>query len=79
MSIESIAAAVAIFIGVGGALIKIIESIINQTTASKFKEFQHDSDKEFSRIGSRINRLERRTAILETRVIGDSDTFSGFE
>lgn len=79
MKIETIAAAVAILIGVGGALIKIIESIINQTTASKFKEFQQDFDKEFNRQSNRINRLERRTAILETRVIGDSDTFSGID
>jgi len=76
MSIETVLAAIAVLIAVGGALIKIIESIINATTAAKFKEVNQDLESVSTKIGNRINRLERRTAILETRVIGDSDTFS---
>lgn len=65
MSLESIAAAVAIFIAIGGALIQIIKVIV-----------QHTTDIEFDKVNTRISRLERRQAILEIQVKGDSDTFS---
>lgn len=76
MSIENILAAVGILLAVGGASIKIIESIINQVTADKFKQLDQDLDNELVKVANRLNRLERRMAILETRVTGDSDTFS---
>lgn len=66
MSLESVAAAVAIFIAIGGALIQIIKVIV-----------QHATDIEFDKISARISRLERRQAMLEIQVKGDSDTFSG--
>lgn len=65
MNLESIAAAVAISIAVGGALIQIIKVIV-----------QHATDVEFDKVSSRISRLERRQAMLEMQVKGDSDTFS---
>lgn len=79
MSIEAVGVAVGILIGVGGALIKIVEVIIHQTTATKFDEFKDESDREIKRVYRKINRIERRLAIVETRVLGDSDTFSGIE
>lgn len=65
MSLESIAAATAIFIAIGGALIQIIKVIV-----------QHATDNEFDKVNARISRLERRQAMLEMRILGDSDTFS---
>lgn len=66
MSLETIAAATAIFIAIGGALIQIIKVIV-----------QHTTDIEFDKTNARISRLERRQAMLEMQVKGDSDTFSG--
>lgn len=65
MNLETIAAAVAILIATGGALIQIIKVIV-----------QHTTDTEFDKVVARIARLERRQAMLELRVNGDSDTFS---
>lgn len=65
MNLETIAAAVAILIATSGALIQIIRVIV-----------QHTTDLEFDKVSARISRLERRQAILEMRVSGDSDTFS---
>lgn len=65
MNLETIAAAVAILIATGGALIQIIKVIV-----------QHTTDTEFDKVVARIARLERRQAMLELRVSGDSDTFS---
>lgn len=79
MSIEAVGVAVGILIGVGGALIKIVEVIIHQTTAAKFDEFKDESDREIKRVYRKINRVERRLAIVETQVLGDSNTFSGIE
>lgn len=79
LSLQDIGIAIAILATVGGALIKLNESIINQITSTKIKEYQKDSDKQDEKQSNRISRLERLTAILETRVLGDSDTFSGID
>lgn len=82
MTLESIGIAVTILLAVATASIKIIESIVHQTTARKFDQIKEElgddlqkSRDELQKSSRRINRLERRVAILETKVLGDSDTF----
>lgn len=79
MNIETVAAAIAIFIGVGGALIQIIKVIVQHTTDTEFDRINEKFSKELNRISERIFRLERRQAMLEMKAHGDSDTFSGLE
>lgn len=75
MTLESIGIAVTILLGVATASIKIIETIVHQTTRKKFDEVKEEIELDLKSIGKKINRLERRVAILETKVFGDSDTF----
>lgn len=76
MSLETVAAAIAIFIGVGGALIQIIKVIVQHSTDTEFDAINERVDKELNRSSERIFRLERRQAMLEMKMSGDSDTFS---
>lgn len=75
MTLESIGIAVTILLAVATASIKIIELIVKQTTATKFDEIKEELGDDLQKSSRRINRLERRIAILETKVLGDSDTF----
>lgn len=77
MSLESIGIAVGVFIAIGGALIQIIKVIVQHTTDQEFDKVNERMLREFSKTSDRIARLERRQAMIETRVMGDSDTFSG--
>lgn len=77
MSLEKIGIAVGVFITIGGALIQIIKVIVQHTTDEEFDKLKDLMLREFGKNGDRISRLERRQAMLETRVMGNSDTFSG--
>lgn len=76
MSLESVGIAVGIFIAIGGALIQIIKVIVQHTTDEEFDKLKDLIFREFGRSSDRIARLERRQAMLEMQVKGDSDTFS---
>lgn len=65
MKAEIILAALASITVISGALIQVIKVIVDHTT-----------DKEFDSVNRKIARLERRQAMLEIQVKGDSDTFS---
>lgn len=65
MKLDIILAALASLVVLGGALIQIVKVIV-----------QHATDTEFDKVGARVNRIERRIAILEIKVSGDTDTFS---
>lgn len=93
MSLQDIGVAVAILSALGGVLIQLVKVIVNQFITVKLKDFKLEINDEFNNVNDRfsnvskefrstnkaIGQLQRRTAILETRVIGDSDTFSGLE
>lgn len=76
MSLESIGIAVGVFIAIGGALIQIIKVIVQHTTDEEFDKLKEQMAKEFGKNSDRVYRLERRQAMLEMQVKGDSDTFS---
>lgn len=76
MSLESIGIAVGVFIAIGGALIQIIKVIVQHTTDEEFDKLKDQMLREFTRSSDRVARLERRQAMLEMQVKGDSDTFS---
>lgn len=76
MSLESIGIAVGVFIAIAGALIQIIKVIVRHTTDEEFDKLKDFMLREFGKNGDRVARLERRQAMLETRILGDSDTFS---
>lgn len=65
MKTEVILATLASAAVVCGALIQIIKIIV-----------QHATDMEFDKVARRVSRIERRIAILEIKVSGDSDTFN---
>lgn len=79
MTVQDIFGAVTVFVLVGGALIQITKVIVQHTTDQEFDKIKDQMLREFTKGNERMARLERRQAILETKLSGDSNTFSGLD
>lgn len=77
MNLQDTLTALAAFVVVVGALIGIIKVIVQVTVAGKIDLVKQNTATEQERLSRRLNRIERRIAVLEIKVLGESNTFSG--
>jgi hypothetical protein len=77
MTLGEFLAALTALVLVAGVTVSLIKSLIEITVNAEFESVRKTQRFQDNVHDKRLNRIERRIAVLEIKVLGDTDTFSG--